>query len=89
MNREERLHTAVLVAPASERRKTRKQRRAAAARIAAEQREADRETARQEARQQRAEQKATITLPTAGQPGPAGPCANTSRAGRFQPEMPT
>ena len=35
MNREERLHTAVLVAPASERRKTRKQRRAAAARIAA------------------------------------------------------
>ena len=42
-----------------------------AARIAAEQREADRETARQEARQQRAEQKATITLPTAGQPGPA------------------
>jgi len=21
--------------------------------------------------------------------GPAGPCANTSRAGRFQPEMPT
>ncbi|MCL6422291.1 ATP-binding protein [Brachybacterium sp. JHP9] len=71
MNREERLHTAVLVAPASERRKTRKQRRAAAARIAAEQREADRETARQEARQQRAEQKATITLPTAGQPGPA------------------
>ena len=36
MNREERLHTAVLVAPASERRKTRKQRRAAAARATTE-----------------------------------------------------
>ena len=46
MSRDEKLHTAVLVAPASERRRLRKQRRQAAARLVAEQRQAEKATAR-------------------------------------------
>lgn len=73
MNRDdtERLHTAVLVAPATERRRVRKQRRQAAARLQAQQRAAEREAARAKAEAERAERRATTYLPAAGEPGPA------------------
>jgi type IV secretory pathway VirB4 component len=67
----ETLHTAVLVAPAKERRRLRKQRRQAAARLQAEQRAAQREAARAKADAERAERKATTYLPAAGEPGHA------------------
>ncbi|RIX34599.1 ATP-binding protein [Corynebacterium falsenii] len=67
----ETLHTAVLVAPAKERRHLRKQRRKAAARLQAEQRATEREAARTKADAERAERKATTYLPAAGGPGPA------------------
>lgn len=67
----ETLHTAVLVAPAKERRRLRKQRRQAAARLQAEQRATERELARAKAEAERAERKATTYLPAAGEPGPA------------------
>ena len=67
----ETLHTAVLVAPAKERRRLRKQRRQAAARLQAEQRATEREAARAKADAERAERKATTYLPAAGEPGPA------------------
>ncbi|QQT70792.1 ATP-binding protein [Brevibacterium casei] len=67
----ETLHTAVLVAPAKERRRLRKQRRQAAARLHAEQRATEREAARAKADAERAERKATTYLPAAGGPGPA------------------
>ncbi|MEA5055778.1 MAG: ATP-binding protein, partial [Propionicimonas sp.] len=67
----ETLHTAVLVAPAKERRRLRKQRRQAAARLQAEQRATQREVARTKADAERAERKATTYLPAAGEPGPA------------------
>jgi hypothetical protein len=73
----ETLHTAVLVAPAKERRRLRKQRRQAAARLHAEQRAIEREAARAKADAERAERKATSYLPAAGEPGPAqlrSPC---------------
>ncbi|AXE37988.1 VirB4 family type IV secretion system protein [Acidipropionibacterium virtanenii] len=67
----ETLHTAVLVAPAKERRHLRKRRRQAAARLQSEQRAAEREAARAKADAERAERKATTYLPAAGEPGPA------------------
>ena len=71
MSRDERLHTAVLVAPASERRRLRKQRRQAAARLIAEQHQAEKEAARVKAEAERAERRATVYLPSAGETGPA------------------
>lgn len=67
----ETLHTAVLVAPATERRRLRKQRRRAAARLQAEQRTAEREAARAKAEAERAERQAITYLPASGEPGPA------------------
>jgi hypothetical protein len=68
----ERLHTAVLVAPSKERRKLRKQRRRAEARLHAEQRKAALAAAKVKAEQERAERRATIYLPKAGEPVPRG-----------------
>ncbi|WP_150460629.1 ATP-binding protein [Nesterenkonia ebinurensis] len=67
----ERLHTSVLVAPAKERRRLRKQRRQAAAKLQAEQRAAEKEAAKAKADAERAERRATTYLPAAGEPGPA------------------
>ncbi|GAA1486453.1 ATP-binding protein [Brachybacterium fresconis] len=67
----ERLHTSVLVAPAKERRRLRKQRREAAARLQAEQRRTEQAAARAKADAERAERRATTYLPAAGEPGPA------------------
>ncbi|MGO1183970.1 MAG: ATP-binding protein [Micrococcaceae bacterium] len=67
----ERLHTTVLVAPAAERRRLRQQRRRAAARLQAEQRQAEKTAARAKADAERAEARATTYLPAAGEPGPA------------------
>lgn len=67
----ERLHTAVLVTPAKERRKYRRQRREAAARLIAEQRRAEREATKAKTAADRAERRATTYLPKAGEPGPA------------------
>ena len=71
VSRDEKLHTAVLVAPASERRRLRKQRRQAAARLVAEQRQAEKATARAKLEAERAERRATVYLSSAGEPGPA------------------
>ncbi len=71
VNEREKLHTSVLVAPASERRKYRKQRRQAAARLVAEQRRAETEAAKAKVEAERAERRATTYLPKAGEPGPA------------------
>ncbi|MGP5008858.1 ATP-binding protein [Brachybacterium tyrofermentans] len=71
MSEKERLHTAVLVAPAAERRRLRKQRRQAAARLQAEQRRQEMAAAKQKAVAERAERKATRYLPAAGEPGSA------------------
>jgi hypothetical protein len=67
----ETLHTAVLVSPAKEQRRLRRQRRQAAARLHAEQHAAQREAARAKADAERAERKATTYLPAAGEAGPA------------------
>ncbi len=67
----EKLHSAVLVAPATERRRLRKQRRAAAAELVAEQRTRERAQARAKREHERAERRATRYLPAAGEPGPA------------------
>lgn len=67
----ERLHTTVLVAPASERRRLRKQRRQAAVRLQAEQRQADKTAAQAKAEAERAEARATTYLPALGEPGAA------------------
>ncbi|WP_396290637.1 VirB4 family type IV secretion system protein [Curtobacterium sp. KT1] len=67
----EKLHSAVLVAPAKERRRLRKQRRAAAAELVAEQRQKERAKAREKKAAERAERRATRYLPAAGEPGPA------------------
>ncbi|WP_420314958.1 VirB4 family type IV secretion system protein [Cutibacterium avidum] len=61
----------MLVAPAKERRRLRKQRRQAAARLQGEQRAAEREAARAKNEAERAERKAITYLPAAGEPGPA------------------
>lgn len=71
VSRGEKLHTAVLVTPASERRRLRKQRRQAAARLVAEQRHVEKEAAQAKAAAERAERRATVYLPAAGEPGPA------------------
>lgn len=67
----ERLHTAVLVAPSKERRRLRTQRRKAAARLVAEQRQREQAEAKAKKTAERAERKATRYLPAAGDPGPA------------------
>ena len=67
----ERLHTAVLVAPSKERRKLRKQRRRAEARLHAEQRKSALAAAKAKAEQERAERRATVYLPKAGEAGAA------------------
>ncbi|OSM44571.1 ATP-binding protein [Nesterenkonia sp. PF2B19] len=67
----ERLHTSVLVAPAAERRRLRKQRRQAATRLQAEQRATEKATTRAKVEAERAERRATRYLPAAGEPGPA------------------
>lgn len=67
----ERLHTAVLVAPSKERRRLRTQRRQAAARLVAEQRQRELAEAKAKKTAERAERKATRYLPAAGEPGPA------------------
>ena len=69
--RDEKLHTAVLVAPAAERRRLRKQRRQAAARIRTARRRAEIAEAKARAEAERAERRATRYLPAAGEPGPA------------------
>src|SRR5699024_2403537 len=66
----ERLHTAVLVAPAAERRRLRKQRRQAATRLQAEQRRQEIAAAKTKAEAEKAERRATRYLPAAGEPGP-------------------
>ena len=66
----ERLHTSVLVAPTADRRRLRKQRKQAAARLRAEQHRAEQATARAKAEADRAERRATTYLPAAGEPGP-------------------
>lgn len=71
MNEREQLHTSVLVAPASERRRLRKQRRQAAAHLQAEQHRAEIAEGRAKAEVERAERRATAYLPAAGEPGPA------------------
>lgn len=71
MSRDEKLHTAVLVAPASERRQLRKARNEAAARLIAEQRRVEKEASRAKAEAERAERRATIYLPSTGETGPA------------------
>ncbi|MCM1014410.1 ATP-binding protein [Brevibacterium sp. XM4083] len=71
MSEKERLHTSVLLAPATERRRARKERRQAAARISTAKRKAEQEEAKRKLAIERAERKATGLLPAAGEPGPA------------------
>ncbi|KAB1898197.1 ATP-binding protein, partial [Micrococcus luteus NCTC 2665] len=66
----ERLHTSVLVAPTDDRRRLRKQRKQAAARLQAEQHRTEQAAAREKAETERAERRATTYLPAAGEPGP-------------------
>ncbi len=67
----ERLHTSVLVAPTAEKRRLRKQRRQAAARISAEQRKTEKAASVAKAEAERAERRMTTYLPAAGEPGAA------------------
>ncbi|MGP5390309.1 ATP-binding protein [Glutamicibacter arilaitensis] len=67
---EETLHTAVLVAPAAERRRYAKQRRAAAAALQAEQRRTRMAEAKARAEAEKAERARTEYLPAAGEVGP-------------------
>ncbi|MBN9152360.1 MULTISPECIES: VirB4 family type IV secretion system protein [Microbacterium] len=66
----EKLHAAVLVEPASERRKYRKQRREAAARLIAERRRTERDVAKAKAAAEQAERRSVTYLPKAGEAGP-------------------
>lgn len=68
---ESRLHTAVLIGPAGERRRARKARRRLAAEVDAAARDASREAAKTRWEAERAERRATVYLPAAGEPGPA------------------
>ncbi|MFC7942858.1 ATP-binding protein [Microbacterium oxydans] len=72
MNRDdaERLHTSVLVAPASEKRRLRKRRRQAAAKLQIDQQHAERQAAHAKYVAELAERRATSYLPAAGEPGP-------------------
>lgn len=67
----ERLHTSVLVLPASELRRVRKQRRRAAAQQQADKRRADAAAVKRRWNQQQAERRAILYLPAAGEAGPA------------------
>ncbi|MBS1674355.1 MAG: ATP-binding protein, partial [Actinobacteria bacterium] len=69
-NDAERLHTAVLVAPASEKRRVRKQRQKAAAKLQAKQQHSEREETRAKFLAELAERRGTSYLPAAGEPGP-------------------
>ncbi|MBE0011058.1 ATP-binding protein [Arthrobacter sp. AET 35A] len=71
MNEREQLHTSVLVTPAFERRRLRKQRRQAAAHLQADHRRTEIAEGRVKAEAERAERRATAYLPAAGEPGPA------------------
>lgn len=71
MSEPERLHTSVLMTPATERRRTRKQRRHAAAAIQAQQRQARKAAAQAQAEAARTQRRNTHYLPAAGEPGPA------------------
>ncbi|HLR44353.1 MAG TPA: ATP-binding protein [Brevibacterium sp.] len=73
MTRTERetLHTSVLVAPAAERRRLRKQRRHAAAKLQAERRQREMTDAKAKAEAERAERRAQQYLPAAGEVRPA------------------
>ncbi len=73
MNRDdaERLHTSVLVAPTSEKRHLRKQRRKAAEKLQNEQFKIEKAYARAKFEAEQAERRSTIYLPNAGEPGPA------------------
>ena len=73
MNRDEaeRLHSAVLVAPASERRRVRRQRRRAAAKLQIEQQRVERQDAQAKYLVEVAERRGTTYLSAAGEPGPA------------------
>lgn len=68
---EEKLHAAVLVAPARERRRSRKQRHQAATQLQREQRQQQIAEARTRAEAEKAERAARQYLPAAGEPGPA------------------
>lgn len=68
---EERLHTSVLVAPAAEQHKVRKQRERAAARRRSEKRQADAAAAKTRWAKEQAERRATTYLPASGEAGPA------------------
>ncbi len=70
-NDDHRLHTAVLVAPGRERRRDRKLRRAAARALLVDDQEERRSAARRKSDALAAERKATVTLPRAGEAGPA------------------
>ncbi|WRS29176.1 ATP-binding protein [Actinomycetaceae bacterium MB13-C1-2] len=69
--KDEQLHTAVLVSPAKEKRRLRRQRREAATRLLAQQRQAEKQAARDRRDLERAELRATHYLPKAGEPGAA------------------
>ncbi|MCI1791919.1 MAG: ATP-binding protein [Bifidobacterium tibiigranuli] len=68
---EERLHTAVLVSPAHERHRLRRQRRQAADQLQQEQRHREQQAEQEQREAERAERHATRYLPKAGEPGPA------------------
>ncbi|GAB3099603.1 ATP-binding protein [Isoptericola nanjingensis] len=67
----QRVHAAVLVAPAGERRRWRKARRRAAAQVVARERAARKAEAQARGDAERAERRATVVLPKAGERGPA------------------
>jgi hypothetical protein len=66
-----RLHSAVLVSPGRERRRDRKLRKATARALLAEDRESRRTSAKRKSDELTAERRATVTLPRAGEAGPA------------------
>jgi len=67
----ERLHTSVLVAPASEKRRLRKERRKAAQQVQAQKRATEKKAAVAKFEAEKAERRATTYLPKAGEAGPA------------------
>ena len=68
---QDRLHSSVLVTPRRERRKDRNLRKASARALVAEDREARRASANRKSEDLAAERRATVTLPRAGEAGPA------------------
>ncbi|WP_310964129.1 ATP-binding protein [Nocardioides terrisoli] len=68
---EHRLYSSVLVAPGREKRSDRRLRKASARALIAEDRGARRAAAKQRAEDLAAERRSTVTLPRAGEPGPA------------------